>query len=323
MTRLLLATNLEVEDQVERDLTRAVARCRAFYGKALAGLYLGGGYGRGEGGLRRVGAGWAPENDYDLFALVRGGGLEARLWRQRTARRLIPALQQGQPMEYEVGVLGVRSLARQVPTQMLHDLRQGHLCLWGDPEALLELPCDDPAELPPSEGLRLLVNRGALLLLAAQGVAAGAPLPPVRLDRFLHKARLAVGDGWLLLNREHHHLLSVRATRVAESPLPGLPRASRWRDLHSHAATARLAGFPPPARPSALLAQLRTLLPHYGEALEAGLELCERRNRRWLRLRPDAFDLARRLVEELGQEQDLVAVGQRAEGFLGCWRAAA
>ena len=314
MSRLLATPNLEVEAKIDQDLLRARLISRRFFGPALVGLYLGGGYGRGEGGQRLVQGGWAPENDYDLFALVRGGKLEARLWRWRVERQLIGELLAGQAMEYEVGVIGERALMRQRPSQMLHDLRQGHLCLWGDCEALLELPCEDPAGLPPAEGIRLLVNRGALLVLAAEAEAQGQPLPAVRLDRFLEKARLAVGDAWLLLQGRHHHLLRERAARVQREPLLELPQADLWRARHASAARAKLEGFSAPPAPETLSRALEQLLPAYREALDVALARVQRQRRRWP-FSSDVCELGLALSAQLRQRRG-------GQDFLSRWRAA-
>jgi hypothetical protein len=315
--------NPEVEAEIGRDLALAVTRCRAFFGCALQGLYLGGSYGRGEGGIRLEDGHWRPESDYDLFALVRGGDAEARGWRWRSARRLLPELQRGQRMEYELGILGERSLLRQAPSQRLYDLRQGHRVLWGDPEALLELPCEDASSLPPAEGLELLVNRGALLLLAAHALAGGEDLPAVRLDRLLHKARLAVGDAWLLLQRQHHHQLVVRAKHVAFLPLLDLPSPARWRKRHAEAAATRLSGFSQDVEWPQLRAELELLLGDYREAVLAALHRCDREHSRWLRRRADVVELARALTRVLGHQPRLPEVGLRADDFLVRWRAGA
>jgi hypothetical protein len=252
-----------VHRQVDADLARAVPMIRAFFGDALHALVLGGGYGRGEGGLLWHNGAWHPENDYDLFAILHAGeSIDA--WRPRVAEGLIPALQTGQRMEYEVGLLCIDQLATLPPTQMFIDLRAGHRVLAGTTDVLTAaMPERSPAALGARAGLDLVLNRAALLLTAERELTepARGDLDLIRLERWMHKVELAVGDAVLMTHGLYHPLLRRRTQRftiLAAGARNGSVVAD-WAVGYRHAAQARLEGFIPVATRDTLIAKLSQL----------------------------------------------------------------
>src|ERR1700733_12464238 len=78
-TRFTIDGSPDLEDRLERICDRV--RCEAtaqIATKDLAAIVLGGGYGRGEGGVLKTEAGDQPYNDLEFYVFVRGD----RLWQE-------------------------------------------------------------------------------------------------------------------------------------------------------------------------------------------------------------------------------------------------
>ncbi len=169
---------------------------RALRGNLIA-LVLGGGYGRGEGGVVRVGGVEQPYNDLDLILVV--GRKKA------VPQDALGAIRRGYGAELGVEVdfgrpLTLRDIQRWPRWLMWQDLLNGHTVLAGPPDVLrARAPSALQRPLPPIEATRLLLNRGAGLLWATR-VLRGVEDPPdpdfVRRNYF--KCALALGDALLI-----------------------------------------------------------------------------------------------------------------------------
>lgn len=136
--------------------------------KGLAGVVLGGGYGRGEGGVMPDGG---LSNDLDFFAIAEEGTGDGG------AAAIGEALR---PLERKwSGALGVDvEFMAKSPARLRHDgerlmvqeLVRGYRDTWGAPGERLfaGIPRRGARELPWTEAVRLLANRGAGLLLARE-----------------------------------------------------------------------------------------------------------------------------------------------------------
>lgn len=136
--------------------------------KGLAGVVLGGGYGRGEGGVMPDGG---LSNDLDFFAIAEEGIGDGGAAAIGVALR---------PLERKwSGALGVDvEFMAKSPARLRHDgerlmvqeLLRGYRDTWGAPGERLfaGIPRRGARELPWTEAVRLLANRGAGLLLARE-----------------------------------------------------------------------------------------------------------------------------------------------------------
>lgn len=164
------------------------------------GILLGGGYGRGEGGVLRDPADGSehPYNDLEFYVFVRGSSLLAE-------RAFGPALHEagerlgpGTGLEFEFKVLSTAKLRRSPPSMFLYDLVVGHRVVEGEAGQLLR-GCDhhrNPAAIPLHEATRLLLNRASGLLFAAEqlGRSVFGAAEADFVGRNLAKAQLALGD---------------------------------------------------------------------------------------------------------------------------------
>lgn len=192
---------------------------------ALEGVLLGGGYGRGEGGVHRTPAGDRPYNDLEFYVLVRGSTVLNELRFARPLAALGHELSGPAGIEVEFKILSRRALRHGPVTMFSYDLVSGHRWVCG-PESLLE-GCGrhaDSAAIPLSEATRLLMNRCTGLLFARQRLEGPAfgPEDAEFVTRNLAKARLALGDALLAAVGQYHWSCRERARR-----LPSVPASRR------------------------------------------------------------------------------------------------
>ena len=162
-----------------------------------AGILLGG-YGRGEGTpFINPDGSQAPFNDYDLVVIVEKNSREVRHRFQELERQLTREL--GIPVDL------YPYRRRQLPhcefSLLNYEMKYGHKVVWGDENILDAMPDYSHDAIPRSEGTRLLLNRGKLLLDIKQRLADPAPLTDeerIRFVKFIHKVLLAFGDAALI-----------------------------------------------------------------------------------------------------------------------------
>lgn len=181
-------------------------------GGDIAAVVLGGGYGRGEGGVFITSDGRKKlYNDLDFFVIARNVS-HIKLKKVDKAMASIGE-EFSRKLEVEVDfgpAKNLRQLAKTSFTMMWQELREGHVVIYGDKDVMDILPDYDLHDLPRSEGLRLLLNRGAGLLFARQRLKQEEVSSGDRdfIGRNLNKAILACGDVFLILRKEYS--LSVR-----------------------------------------------------------------------------------------------------------------
>lgn len=213
------------------------------------GLVLGGGYGRGEGGvLRAPGPAPQPEdpyNDLEFYLFTRGSAL----WNQRRYGRALHALEGRLTAEIgidvEIKLITTAALRRASPSMFHFDLIRGHRRIEGGPE-LFE-GCDrhaDASAIPAHEATRLLMNRGAGLLFAQERLAAATFLEADAdfVGRNHAKAALALGDAVLAVQGlydgsclERHRRLECLEPRHTPPLPPG-----QLRRLHAEGVEFKL-----------------------------------------------------------------------------------
>ncbi len=202
----------------------------------LDGLLLGGGYGRGEGGVWRGPEGDRPYNDLEFYVFVRGSAvLGERQWRE-PLHHLGERLSPGAGLEVEFKVLTLSKLRGSAPTMFYYDLVMGHRHIAGSETLLAGCEHHRAAKrIPLAEATRLLMNRCSGLLFSAERLRRpgfGAEEADF-VGRNLAKAQLALGDVWLTLNGLYHWSCRERHERLLRSDLDGLSWAERLRAHHA------------------------------------------------------------------------------------------
>jgi len=196
----------------------------------IVAVILGGGYGRGEGGVF-IGSDGQPRpyNDFDLFVLTDGLSRVRRKRLDSALREAMEPLNKELGLHVDFGPAVERSALSGLPfTMMWQELKKGHQVLYGPRDALAALPERDMSALPLEEGAKLLLNRGTGLWLAKDKLDAG--LPYADDDDFavrnIWKAVLACGDSWLIARGLYSDKLEERQQRLIlhlpAEPIAGL-----------------------------------------------------------------------------------------------------
>ena len=195
----------------------------------LEGLALGGGYGRGEGGVLRESPGQdEPYNDIEFFVFISG---HPRFNERRYGARLhelAELLTHMAGIEVEFKVLSLAHLEHSETTMFYHDLVMGHRWI-GGPDVLPVVGARhrNAASIPLHEATRLLMNRCSGLLFSAERLQR-ADFTPEDADfvgRNIAKAQLALGDAVLCaLGRYHWSCVARHLTlRSLHTSMPWLP----------------------------------------------------------------------------------------------------
>jgi hypothetical protein len=200
----------------------------------LEALVLGGGYGRGQGGVLKTDSGDLPYNDLEFYVFTRGNRLlNERRYRkelEKLGERLSP--EAGLHVEFKVDSLP--RLRRSPVTMFSYDLVSGHRVLAGGENIFSDCATHrDAGKIPIHAATRLLFNRCTGLLLAKE-MLLNEKLSSEQCDfigRNLAKARLALGDVVLTAFQKYHWNCLERRERfgaIAKSEsLPWLAEVER------------------------------------------------------------------------------------------------
>lgn len=249
-------------DRLEHDLARLRGEVRsailhAFPPGQVEGILLGGGYGRGEGGVLRTKTGDRPYNDLEFYVALRGNRLLNEIRHAALLRELSHGLSLVAGIEVEFKILSLHELRTAPVTMFSYDLVMGHRWAYGDDRLLAR--CEHhhkAAHIPPAEATRLLLNRCSGLLFARERLErSGFTADDADfVGRNLAKARLALGDAVLAVLGRYHWSCRERRCRLREVPLretlpAWLPAVLAQHDagvefkLHPHQSTASRASL--------------------------------------------------------------------------------
>ncbi len=293
---------LDGDDALERHLDRTCARVLSgirglLPPQRLEAVLLGGGYGRGEGGVLRGPAGDRPYNDLEFYVAIRGNRHLNEFRYQRRLEVLGEILSHLADAEVEFKITSLAELAARPISMFSYDLISGHRRLWG--MASGRLPgCDHhkrPQDIPPAEAARLLMNRCSGLLFARVELGR-EPLAPAAADfvrRNIAKVQLACGDAVLAAVGQYHWSCLERHRRLERL---ALAEPSPWLDaVLSHHGT----GVEFKLHPTAGGLPHGALTTLHGEIAALSLQC-------WLRLEARrlgrAFPSARAYAEDAGDQ---------------------
>lgn len=202
--------NPRLQEILDSYLTWLAAEAGAIPG--LRALLLGGGYGRGEGGVFKPPAGGDDTlfNDIEfyLFADAVPRGLVSRWVHEGEARLGI---------EVEFKAMTPGAFARSRPSMFYYDLLARHVLVAGDASWAASLRGDlsDPALLPADQASRLLVNRGVSLLRCLRWARGQEALPDGFPARIAGKLKLALADAVLCAQGLYHWSCRERNRRLS------------------------------------------------------------------------------------------------------------
>jgi hypothetical protein len=195
-------------------------------------LLLGGGYGRGEGGIFRVhGEPPALYNDLEFYLVVPAPHVgRAQQWCAQECHRG----EEATGIEVEFKVLSRKAWQGSCPGMFTYDLAMGHVMVSGDAAIVDELSPEirDPGLIPPLEATRLLFNRGSSLYFA--GYALRFQTERSRgpyVERVQSKLKLALADAVLAARGGYDRSCLVRRERafaLAGEVPPDWARLLEW-----------------------------------------------------------------------------------------------
>ncbi|MSU58573.1 MAG: hypothetical protein EXS35_10405 [Pedosphaera sp.] len=222
---------LDGSDALEARLAEICERVAAGVRKTvpageLEAIVLGGGYGRGQGGVLKSETGDAPYNDLEFYVFVRGN----TVLNDRRHRAALTAL--GEVLSPEAGlhvefkIISAEKLRGDRVTMFSYDLVAGHRVVFGDEKIFTGCEHHLAAEkIPMHEATRLLLNRCTGLLFAEARLRKLA-LNPDDVDfigRNVAKAQLAFGDVALVVFGEYHGSVIERRARLEKLAPAGAP----------------------------------------------------------------------------------------------------
>jgi hypothetical protein len=186
----------------------------------LEAVILGGGYGRGEGGVLRGAGGDRPYNDLEFYVSIRGGRHLNEWLYNRRLEALSEIVAHLAGIEIEVKVTSLAELDSKSVSMFTYDLASGHRILWATAAIDFEPIWKGhrrERSIPKSEATRLLMNRCTGLLLA-RGKLEQPELTQESADfvrRNIAKAQLACGDALLAAHGQYHWSCQERHSRLA------------------------------------------------------------------------------------------------------------
>ena len=196
-------------------LEKVLSEMKEYFSGTKLSVYLGGSYGRGDGGVRQDRANGILYNDLDFFVFARK--------KPDSAELLLKEITEKYEKELKVDVdfsriMSVNDIKNNAQRLMMQELKQGY-CLVSGEDLLNEYLPELPAEkLPFSEACRLLLNRGMGLLLAGGKIADNSADTDFIL-RNINKAILGACDAFLIARKVYKWSLTERLTEINNSSL--------------------------------------------------------------------------------------------------------
>ena len=198
-------------------------------------LVLLGGYGRGEGSPMIGPHGKElPFNDYDLIVVT--NSLDPML--KRALKKLEKELSEKLGLPVDLYPYLSTALPKCEFSLLNYEMKYGHRVIRGDKTVLDAMPAYPHDGIPLSEGTRLLMNRGKLLLDIKRRLAQPETLTHEERQRFLKflfKVDLAFGDCALLLRGAYDLSYTVKRHRLPEIDLSGLDDSREFVSAYSRA----------------------------------------------------------------------------------------
>ena len=231
----------------------------------LDGMLLGGGYGRGEGGVLRCCDGDRPYNDLEFYIFVKGSTLVAEKRFRAALSQLCHDLAPYAGLEVEFKLVSRRTLQSSETSMFFYDLVSGHRRLLGGSNLLERCEHLRRADrIPLHEATRLLMNRCSGLLFSLERLHranfTGEDSDFVR--RNCAKTDLALGDVVLAVLGHYHHSVRRRGELLRNlGELKSVPHYELVLQMHRRGSEFKLHPIQSGAPRTALQARLNAILP--------------------------------------------------------------
>ncbi len=234
---------LDGDKNLENDLNVACARVLSgvrglIPARKLEAVLLGGGYGRGEGGVLRQEGQPSDRayNDLEFYVAIRGNRHFNEFLYQQRLHVLGEILTHLVGIEVEFKITSLAELGHRPPSMFFYDLAAGHRLVWSSDAPRVAESCAHHLHaetIPRDEATRLLMNRCSGLLFARRHLNR-QPFTPASADfvrRNIAKVQLAMGDALLTVHGFYHWSCVERHQRLKRGfpnePIPGFSEILR------------------------------------------------------------------------------------------------
>lgn len=180
----------------------------------LVALVLIGGYGRGEGGIERVGSTERPHNNLDFLLITRSPSPEL----QHRLDEALEPLRRRHGVGMDLSLTSPWKLRRSPPLLVWYDARHGHKTLLGDPDFLRGQHRFTVDRILPSDIRNLMVNRATLLLINRMILQQTPDSEAGRKSVVRHavKCIIGYGDAMLFFRKAYHWSYQEKQRRMRE-----------------------------------------------------------------------------------------------------------
>jgi hypothetical protein len=217
-------------NQVSKGVREIVPR------EKLQALLLGGGYGRGHGGVLKASSGDKPYNDLEFYICIDGSPRLNERKFGHELHSLAHTLTSSAGVEVEFKITSIKKLQTVPPTMFTSDLAAGHRALLGKNDFFADSSSWRASDIPIFEATRLLMNRCSGLLFSKERLQR-KPFTIEDADfvgRNHAKAQLGFGDAFLAAHGRYHWDCRVRNRRLKEfkieNEIPWLEKLSCHHD---------------------------------------------------------------------------------------------
>jgi hypothetical protein len=250
-------------NQVSKGVREIVPR------EKLQALLLGGGYGRGHGGVLKTSSGDKPYNDLEFYICIDGSPRLNERKFGRDLHNLAHTLTFSAGVEVEFKITSIKKLQTVPPTMFTYDLAAGHRALLGKNDFFADSSSWRASDIPISEATRLLMNRCSGLLFSKERLQR-KPFTIEDADfvgRNHAKAQLGFGDAFLAAHGRYHWDCRVRNHRLKDFKIEN---EIRWLEKlnchHDHGLEFKL-------HPRRTVATMDSLCSRQRELVDLGGEL--------------------------------------------------
>ncbi len=204
--------------EVEASLTTLLTKMgRAFEEilprESYRSVILIGGYGRGEGGVQVIDGSERPHNNLDFMVITRPGFATDLYPRMREC---VAQFAQDAGLGIDISFIEEQRLVQSPCLVMWYDMRFGHKTVIGDDLFLRGLDQFSKEKIEPFDVLRLMVNRGTLLVIndAVLGKQALQESDRKLIIKHVMKALIGFGDAYLFSRGEYDWSYAEKQQRM-------------------------------------------------------------------------------------------------------------
>jgi len=206
--------NSDLDNQIDSDMKLIVRTAlETLPEKDVTAIILGGGYGRGQGGVGFKNGNMTLYNDYDMFMVTNNISRNQKSEYLKKIMHACENLKDKIDIDVDFGPLKNINELENIPrTIMYYELKKGHKVIYGDRHILDKLPEYDIGTLPEEEALNYMLNRGVGLLLASKRLSIKNKNLEDKefIERNIYKAIMACGDIFLLFENSYSYSYTER-----------------------------------------------------------------------------------------------------------------